>query len=222
MFAFLSLLLAVVAAVFTVSCVQVPEKAPEGPAPEPPLAQNEEGYTPLCDKDLSAFDMVVTPPGTWVLDEGVVKCSGDPTGYIVTKKSYKNYSLRLNIRFPERAGNSGVLVYVDEPHKVWPASVEVQGMYNQFAAVFPIAGLRGPTSDDNAARQSAINPFWQWNSLEVISKDGVVTSLINGKKIAEAGPFVVKEGSIAFQSEGVPIHFHNIRIREDAETSPSH
>ncbi len=206
-----------VASLLTVSCAQVSEKAPEGPPPSPPAVQNEEGYTPICDKDLSAFDMVHTPATTWSLEEGIVKCTGEPTGYVVTKKTYKNFSLRLNMRFPERPGNSGVLVYIREPNRVWPPCVEVQGMFNQFAAIFPIGGLRGPAGDDNAARQSSIKPFWQWNSLEITSKDGVITSYINGTKVAQAGPFPVKEGPVAFQSEGVPINFHNIRIREEAE-----
>ena len=174
----------------------------------------EKGFKPLGNgKDMSNFMIVKAPAETWSVDEGVIKCKGRPNGYFATKKSYKNYVLRLDFRYPKNAGNSGYLLHITGEHKVWPKCVEVQGQYGGACKIFPL-GLKGPTADNGDARKKAIKPHREWNSVEIISKDGVVTSKINGVKIAEAGPYSIKEGPIGFQSEGAEIHFRKIRIKE--------
>ena len=57
-------------------------------------------------------------------------------------------------------------------------------------------------------------PHMEWNSIEIISQDGVITSLLNGAKIAECGPYEINMGQIGFQSEGTEIHFRKLRIKE--------
>jgi hypothetical protein len=63
-------------------------------------------------------------------------------------------------------------------------------------------------------QQKAIKPVGEWNTYEVISKDGELTTLINGEKVSE-GSSALKEGPIGWQSEGVEIHFRNIRIKPE-------
>ena len=72
------------------------------------------------------------------------QCNGTPNGYLCTKKSYSNYVLTLEFRYPEQAGNSGVFHYISGEHKVWPACVEVQGLYQRLAQIFPLGGAEGP------------------------------------------------------------------------------
>jgi len=105
------------------------------------------------------------------------------------------------------------LIHITGEHKVWPKSVEVQGHYGSDCSIFPI-GFKGPRDDNPAARKKAIKRHTEWNSIEIISQDGTITSLLNGEKIAECGPHEIKEGAIGFQSEGGEIHFRNLRIKE--------
>ncbi|MBX9695830.1 MAG: DUF1080 domain-containing protein [Cyanobacteria bacterium] len=221
---FASLAVSLLVSLSVTSCAQKTyDPPPSGPPPEPPKSSaDEKDFVALGNgKDMTDFDLAGTTADTWPVEDGIIKCTGNPKGYFATKKSYKNYTLRLDIRYPEKPGNSGFLVHIIPPHKVWPACIEVQGMYDQLCAVFPIGGMAGPKMDDYKARNLAIKPYHQWNSIEVISKDGMVTSKINGQKVAEAGPFPVKEGPIGFQSEGVPIYFHNLRIKEETDSSPT-
>jgi 3-keto-disaccharide hydrolase len=180
--------------------------------------KDEQGFVRLFDgKDFSGFKFFPVSAGegkTWFVKDGIIVCTGKPNGYLYTDKSYRNYVLRLDFRYPKKAGNSGFLIHITPPHKVFPRCVEVQGGYGGVCSIFPISGLKGPRNDNGQARKKAIKPADQWNSVEIVSRDGVITSYLNGQKIAEAGPYEVKEGPIGFQSEGADIHFRNIRIKE--------
>jgi hypothetical protein len=178
--------------------------------------KKEEGFKPLWNgKDLSDFGIVGTPASTWSVEDRVIQCTGKPHGYIYTKKSYTNYILRLDMRYPKKAGNSGFLIHITGKHKVFPKCIEVQGHYGGLCSIFPIGGAKGPRPKaDSAARKKAIKPHDQWNSIEIIVKNGAITAFINGTKISQSEPYELKEGPIGFQSEGAPIEFRNLRIKE--------
>jgi len=147
-------------------------------------------------------------------ETGVIECSGKPNGYICTKKSYSNYELTLEVKFPKQKGNTGILNYIAGKHKIWPACVEVQGLYDRMAMIFAMGGAKGPkTPGDAKTRLKALKPHQKWNKIEVTSKNGVLSAKINGKFIGKAGPYKVHKGPIGFQSEGAPVHFRNIKIK---------
>ncbi len=180
--------------------------------------EDADGFTPLFNgKDFTGLVFVpatLDPKKTWSVEDGAIVCTGKPSAYFATEKSYRNYTLKLEFKYPKNAGNSGYLIHITGKHTVWPRCVEVQGGYSGAGSIFPIGGLKGPQADDARARKKAIKPHAEWNSVEIVSKDGTIASSLNGEKIAEAGPYDVKEGPIGFQSEGAEIHFRNIRIKE--------
>jgi hypothetical protein len=56
----------------------------------------------------------------------------------------------------------------------------------------------------------------EWNSAEISNKDGVIKTWLNGAHVVTVTGHSFKEaGHIGFQSEGVPVHWRNIRIRVD-------
>ena len=161
------------------------------------------------------FFVAFGDPASWKAEGGVFQCNGTPNGYLCTKKSYSNYVLTLEFRYPEQAGNSGVFHYISGEHKVWPACVEVQGLYQRLAQIFPLGGAEGPRSDgDEEARAKARKPHTEWNRFEITSQDGVIGAKLNGVFIGESGPYPVRQGPIGLQSEGAPVHFRNIEIGE--------
>ena len=161
------------------------------------------------------FFVAFGDPASWKAEGGVFQCNGTPNGYLCTRKSYSNYVLTLEFRYPEQAGNSGVFHYISGEHKVWPACVEVQGLYQRLAQIFPLGGAEGPRSDgDEEARTRARKPHTEWNHLEITSQDGVIGAKLNGVFIGQSGPYPVRQGPIGLQSEGAPVHFRNIEIRE--------
>lgn len=143
--------------------------------------------------------------------EGVIHVSGSPNGYFYTEKSYKNYILRFDWKFLED-GNSGLLVHIQSHGKGWPKSIEVQGQQSDHGRIFDIGGLKGGKYKvDKTAQKKAIK-VGDWNTTEVISKDGMLTSKINGIEIA-SGMASVTEGPIGWQSEGKPLLFKNLKIK---------
>lgn len=177
----------------------------------------DDGFKPLFNgKDFTGlkFEIKGDPEKTFSVKDGVIVVSGKPNGYFYTDKSYKNYVLQAEFKYPDKAGNSGYLIHITGDHKVWPKCVEVQGQYAGVCSIFPIGGVKGPRADDAEARKKATKPHNEWNTVEIVCKDGKITSSLNGTKIADAGPYDVMEGPIGFQSEGTEIHFRNIKIKE--------
>ena len=161
------------------------------------------------------------PEKTFMVHNGVIVVSGHPNGYFYTDKSYKNYIVRFDWRYKRPKGleddekfngNSGLLVHIQEPHKVWPKCVEVQGMNKEHAKIFAIGGAKGKFSFDAKALKDARKPVGEWNTTEAIVKDGAITSKVNGVTIS-TGKSNLTEGPFGFQSEGAEIHFKNIKIK---------
>lgn len=199
-----------------------PEPLPED-APELKL---EEGFELLGFDAFEKFfakdpkDAVV-----WQAAGNGFDCFGKPRGYLYSKQSYDNFTLKFDYRFrrpadlkndAEYKGNTGLLVYINEPHKQWPVSLEVQGKYTEMASVKANGGAKDAViQDDDAARQTARKPVGEWNRIEVTSKDGVLTTSINGTKICTNEAGELKSGLIGFQAEDFEVQFRNLRVRKD-------
>ena len=163
---------------------------------------------------------------TFSVKDGVLICSGKPSGYIYTVKSYSNYTLQFELAFkrPEGLesdanfrGNSGCLIHVGEKNAigVWPRSVEVQGMNRQLGLILPIPrNLKCSRTFDKAASEKARKPVGEFNKVEIVVKGGDMVIKLNGVPVSTVGDCELTEGPIGFQSEGVETHWKNIRIRE--------
>ena len=161
------------------------------------------------------FFVAVGDAQSWKANQNIFESTGKPNGYICTRKSFSNYVLTLEFRYPAQAGNTGVLNYITGEHKIWPACVEVQGHYQNVAQIFAMGGIKGPRSEgDSVAREKSRKPHTDWNKLEITSKAGVISAKLNGVVISQSGPYPIRKGPIGLQSEGAPVHFRNIRIKE--------
>jgi 3-keto-disaccharide hydrolase len=167
---------------------------------------------------------------TWqIKPDGVLACSGRPAGYIRTDKSYKNYKIHVEYRWPGRTGNNGILVHMTGEDKVWPKSLECQGMFHNQGDYYEIGGVefnehkigghrvRGRRVIKYGAHNE--KEAGQWNVYEVFCVGGIVRPYVNGKLMNEASECSITEGKICLQSEGVPIEFRNIYL-EPAKKLP--
>ena len=183
-----------------------------------------EDWTPLFNgKDLSGHkvqfkdaDKDADPAKTFTVKDGALIVSGKPTCYIYTDKSYQNYVLTYEWRFPKGSkedSNSGCLVHIQTPHKVMPKSVEPQGRYKDHGKLFFI-GVKGEGTFDEAAHKKALKPMGEWSTTEVTCKpDGTISVKLNGVPVA-SGKSELASGPIGFQCEGWEVHFRNIKIKE--------
>lgn len=157
--------------------------------------------------------------GSWSVRGRVLACSGEPAGYIRTTERYTNFILRFDWRFEEgKAGNSGCLVRVQEPDKVWPKSIEAQlasGSAGDFWNIDEFSMTTDPqrTKGRNTRRTTTNErPVGEWNDYEIIADGGTVVLKVNGVEVNRATDCAAIPGFIAFQSEGGAINFRNIRI----------
>jgi hypothetical protein len=160
------------------------------------------------------FEGTAGEQSTFYIENGLLKTTGKPNGYIRTWDVYDNFVFHVEVRFTER-GNSGVLVHIQRDD-VWPRSIECQLYQSHMGRIFPIHGAYlegGEMIHENP------KPVGEWNTYEVYSEEGRLATVLNGVLIglaAEANPRI---GHIALQAEGVPAEFRNIRVRRH---SPSH
>ncbi len=163
------------------------------------------------------------PDKTWMVKEGVIVCTGKPAGYFYTDKSYKNYVLRYDWRYkrPDNledeekfGGNSGCLVHIQPPPKIWPKCVEVQGMNRNHGQLL-FLGVKGMNVRfDKAALTRARHKVGEWNTTEITCKaDGTIEAKVNGTPVS-SGQSELTEGPIGWQSEGAEIHFRNIKLKQ--------
>jgi hypothetical protein len=189
-------------------------------------AGQDKGFVDLFNgKDLSGWKFIPdNATKTFTVENDYIKVSGKPNGYFYTDKSYKNYVLKFDWRYKRPAdleddnkfnGNSGLLVHITGPHKVWPTCLEVQGMNKTHASFIPIGGKAVGLTDykfDKDTLNKVRNKVGEWNTTEVSVKNGEVTAKVNGTPIS-SGKITLTEGPFGFQSEGAELHFKNIKIK---------
>jgi hypothetical protein len=158
---------------------------------------------------------------TLVVKDGEIQVSGDPFGYFYTEKPHKNYIIRYSWTYPKNQPekttmNSGLLIHIQEPHKIWPKSVEPQGRYKDHGKLFFIGFPKGAKTEqkfDEKGQQKALKASDEWNTTEVTARgDGSVEVRINGQLVT-TGKSELTSGPLGFQSEGARIHFKDIMIK---------
>ncbi|MEO0477877.1 MAG: family 20 glycosylhydrolase [Planctomycetota bacterium] len=165
----------------------------------------------------------------------VLRIAGRPQGYLETKRWHRDYQLDLEWRWPERPGNSGVLVHVTAPRMFygWPRSLEVQlasGRAGDFWTIGDDISIRVEDAKrrvrpwvpgdlhshrriprlrdiDEAAAEDG------WNRMSIRCEGDEIVVLVNGMEVQRGDHCSVQSGAIALQSEGTPIEFRNLRLR---------
>jgi len=177
---------------------------------------------------LKVFSEKGEAPTIFRAEAGVLQCLGTANGYCYTEKKYKDFTLRFDWKFvrppglkedAKFGGNSGTLLWIAEPHKIWPYAMECQGMNRQAGYVYFIDEKRREKNKfayDDAARAKAVKPVGEWNSTEIVARKGTVVIGINGTKVTTVTSHEYGEaGPIGFMSEGAEIHWRNMRIKTE-------
>jgi len=170
-------------------------------------------YTYLTDKD-------VDPKNVWKVRDGEIFCTGNPTGFLRTNQQYGDYKLALEWRWPEKGGNSGVLLHMGGEEKIWPLCVEAQLMHKRAGDFVGMgcdfnenkAKKGGPISYTPRMNESNEKELGGWNKYEITCKGDTIEATINGQLQNKATGVTIGKGYIGLQSEGVPIIFRNIKL----------
>jgi hypothetical protein len=167
----------------------------------------------------------------WSLEDGILKCTGTPLGYLYTNQKFQDFKLSLQWRWAPgtEPGNNGVLLRIaGEPISFLPKCVEAQLMHGSAGDIWGFYGFK-LSGDKQRLREikghKALGDFLgvgkikdaekepgQWNTYEITLKGGDLTLVINGEKVNEATDCDVLAGPIGLQSEGGEIHFRNVHL----------
>lgn len=199
------------------------ESQPDESIPTSPLVTSEfpgTEWTFFSGKKDSKFSETwkfVTDPDT---KTSYIACTGQPYGYIRTKKLFRNFDFGLEWRFPkDENGNSGVLLFTSGDDRIWPTSMQVQLQQPLAGSSFPSGSAKSANELRNVPMLS--RPVNQWNKCLISAREGTVTIVVNDQKVGAVQGCQPLEGAISLQSEGSEIHFRNIWIREyPAKTEP--
>jgi hypothetical protein len=205
-----------------------------------PKAKDETGSSPAAESlfdvrdgftslTLADFSFVAEGPrvdataSPWTETGNVLRCTGTPRGYLQTKESLpERFAIRCDYRFlPEHAApagdpDTGFLLFVTGPQRIWPASLEVEGAYGGMGGLKShAADVELSADDDASARIASRKPLGEWNTIEIIARDGVVTTSINGAQVARGKASGLHAGRAAIQSNGAAFAIRNFRIQLD-------
>ncbi len=168
-------------------------------------------------KDLTGWAYSSDPlKNSFSVKDGVIAVTGNPAGYIRTLKDYTNYVVRLQLRHI-KPGNSGLLVKMTGPDKVWPKSIEAQGQSDHMGDIWNIDKVAMNVDMDRTSgrrtaklQKSNEKPLGQWNEYEVYLSGGNLKIYVNRLLQNYATQCEQGDGKICLQSEGSPKEFRNI------------
>ncbi len=182
-------------------------------------------------KDLSNWVNVNCAPETWAVADGVIKCTGKPTGGLRTPKMYENFIMEVEWRHLEKGGNAGIFIWASPlgaPGVPFLRAIEVQVLdegygntesHTTHGDVFPIHGsTMVPFGKHNGMRsfpsEWRSKPAPEWNHYRIEGRDGVLRLSVNGKEVSGGEQCVWRKGYLGLESEGAPTEWRLVRIQE--------
>lgn len=183
--------------------------------------KNLKGWTIYVD------DSTVNPEKFFYANNGMIETVGVPVGYLRTKKQYSNYRLHVEWCYPENPTNSGILLHVNGPDKIWVSHYQSQ-LKHENAGDFIVHGVgeKATICDSVYFSTEAVKPVipklhtsnekpaGQWNSFDITCKGNTVEIKVNGLLQNVATNCSLTKGSIGLQAEGSKIQFRNLWIEK--------
>jgi hypothetical protein len=199
------------------------------------------GWQALGEAD---FVNVNCDEDTWKWSDAGVYCQGTPTGVTRSRKSYTNFEFVVEWRHLKPAGNSGVFVWtphssLDIKPGQLPHGIEVQildlGFKDQYVErtgkepdwfsthgdVFAVGGSKmtpfppvSPNGKRSFPSKDLTKPAGEWNHYYIRAINGEVRLWVNGEEVSGGTGCEPKTGYLCLESEGSPIEFRGLRLRE--------
>jgi len=195
----------------------------------------EEGFVPMFNgKDLTGWVNANCAPETWTVKDGVICCTGKPTGALRTEKQYENFIMEAEWRHLSKGGNSGIFIWgtpISATGQPFLRGIEVQVLENDYPAkgknewytthgdVFPIHGasmkpIGRSKGQRNFPSEDRSKPSPEWNHYRIECNNGSLRLHVNGKEVSGGDECNYRKGYLALESEGAPVVFKNVRIKE--------
>jgi hypothetical protein len=184
--------------------------------------------------DVPAADggAAVTP--SFLVRDGLLVTPGLPEGHLITDRSFHDYRLTVEYRWPGEPGNCGVLVHASAPRRLYgmfPQSIECQmhaGNAGDFwcigedIVVPDMEARRGPREnwgvDGDRARRimnltdGSEKPAGEWNRMEIECRGRTITVWVNGELVNQGMDCTADRGRLALQAEGAACEWRRVEI----------
>lgn len=202
------------------------------------LRGGDDGFVSLFDgKSLKGWVNVNCAPETFTVKDGMIHCTGEPVGFMRTAKQYENFILEMEWMHLKPKGNSGLFVWSDAlpiAGSPFSRSIEVQIMdgietdnYTSHGDVFAIQGARMTPDRPHPNKwerclpsEKRSKPAGEWNHYRVECYKSALKLAVNGK-VVSGGVCSPLKGYLCLESEGSPILFKNIKIKELPSSNPN-
>jgi hypothetical protein len=199
-----------------------------------PLSPKEqaEGFVPLFNgKNLDGLALYANKDEpNWIVEDGLLICTGKGSGWIGTTRDYADYELRLEYRLPE-AGNSGVYLRAPTMGHISREGMEIQLLDDDHPkyAKLHFYQYTGALYHVQAPGQRASKPAGEWNAMTIRLQGRELTVTLNGKQLYQTNldvylkdPAIAKEhtgltrttGRIGLQNHHDRVAFRNVRVKE--------
>ncbi len=175
----------------------------------------------------------VDPENNFSIEDGALHVNGKDLGYAITNNAYHNYHLTTSFKWGEKkwpprenAKRDAGICYnipVNEPDSIWPVSIECQvqeGDVGDFWLLgFSTINVDGKINKPSAHTQvvkkkDGEKPNGEWNTVEIISYNGICVHIVNGVVVNFGKDASVKEGRILLQSEYSEVWYKDVKIRK--------
>ncbi|ASV29195.1 3-keto-disaccharide hydrolase [Maribacter cobaltidurans] len=184
--------------------------------------------------DVPQMDTIPDSTNPFVVRNGMLVSLGEPRGHLITDKSYSDYKLLIEYRFPGKPGNCGVLVHASKLralYQMFPKSIEVQMQHGDAGDFWVIAEdiqvdrmeeRRGPkdewgSTEDKQRRilnltDSSEKPLGEWNTMVVACVGDEIKVWVNGDLVNYGYNATTSKGQIALQAEGAEVEFKKVSL----------
>lgn len=205
------------------------------------FAADADGFVPLFNgRDLTGWVNISCAPETWSVRDGMIVCTGKPIGALRTARQYENFIVEFEWRHRQSGGNSGMFVWaspISAPGVPFLRGIEIQALDHGYAVeyerkngkkadwftvhgdVFPIHGATmKPFGRTNGKRsfpaEERSRPSPEWNHYRIVANGGSLRLHVNGKEVSGGDECHYRKGYLALESEGAPVEFRHLRIKE--------
>ena len=184
--------------------------------------------------DVPAADSDAELPPSFEVRDGLLLSLGTPEGHLISDRSFRDYRLVVEYRWPGEPGNCGILVHASTPRRLYgmfPQSIECQ-MHVGNAGDFWCIGedirvdnmeeRRGPPEkwgvDEGQARRivnltdDSENPAGEWNRMVIECRGRTIDVWVNGDLVNHGTDCTADRGQIAIQAEGAPCEFRAVTL----------
>ena len=190
------------------------------------LNKDLKGWTPVMQKNGNSDPQKVFT----ITPDGMLHVSGAENGYLAFDQPVNDFHLFFEFKWgeaqvkPGSPKNSGVLYYIEPgKDKVWPNCIEYQMQEKGLGNMMLSPGISGEHLGQKCQspnekmfilkNEMAIPDARQdWVRVDIISKNGHVSHLVNGKVATKLDNCSRRSGRIAIQSEGSEFFVRNLSL----------